>query len=82
MVTQKVIKIGNSYGAIIPIDILKSVGLKLGDEVEMEVIKDTNIIAISPKKNKNKIMKKIELNNWLNKFTKENKGLLKELAKY
>ncbi len=82
MVVQKVIKIGNSYGVIISIDILKSVNLKVGDEVEIEIIKDTNIIVISPKKNNNKIMKKIEFFNWLNESAKKHKKLIKELAKY
>lgn len=82
MVFQKVIKIGNSYGVIIPIDILKSINLKVGDEVDIEVIKETNTIVVSPKKNNNKIMKKIEFFNWLNDSAKKHKKLIKELAKH
>ena len=81
MVTQKVIKIGNSFGVIIPLNLLKSVNLKVGDEVDIEVIKGTNTIMISAKRNKNKIMKKIEFFNWLNESAKKHKKLIKELAK-
>jgi len=45
MVTQKVIKIGNSFGVIIHLNLLKSVNLKVGDEVDIEVIKGTNTIV-------------------------------------
>ncbi len=82
MITQKVIKIGNSYGVIIPIDILKSVNLKVGDEIILTLDKTTKTILITPKKFYNKKMKTFEFYTRLNEFTERNKDLLKELAKY
>ena len=78
---QKIIKIGNSAGVILPIDFIRSAKLKVEDEVEMEVDKVTKSILITPKKFRSKIMKQFEFYNWLNEYTEKNKNLLKELAK-
>ncbi|QTN00747.1 AbrB/MazE/SpoVT family DNA-binding domain-containing protein [Sediminibacillus dalangtanensis] len=40
---RKVTKIGNSFGITIPTELLKQVGLALGDEVQVEV-KDRKIV--------------------------------------
>lgn len=82
MKVQKVIKIGNSFGFILPIDFIRSTKLKIGDEIEMEVSKISKSILIVPKKLRSKIMRKFEFYNWLNEYTEKNKELIRELAKY
>ncbi|GAA0289081.1 putative addiction module antidote [Gracilibacillus halotolerans] len=40
---RKVMRVGNSFGITLPIEILKQVGLAHGDDVQVEV-KDGNIV--------------------------------------
>ncbi len=82
MKTQKIIKIGNSAGIILPMDFIKSAKLKVGDKVEIEYNKTYDVILITSTKYKNKIMKQFEFFTWLEEYTKKHKDLLKELAKY
>ena len=82
MKTQKIIKVGNSYGIIFPIDFIRLAKLKVGDKVEVEVDRATQSILITPKKINSKIMRKFEFYNWLNEYTEKNKELIKALAKH
>lgn len=45
IVNRKITKIGNSYGITIPLEILEEVGLKQGDEVQLEL--NNGVIQIS-----------------------------------
>lgn len=42
---RKITKIGNSYGITIPLEILEEVGLKQGDEIQLEL--ENGVIQIS-----------------------------------
>lgn len=43
-VTSKVRKWGNSYGIIIPTDVLKKKGIREGEEVDAIIIKKSNVL--------------------------------------
>ena len=79
---QKIIKIGNSTGVILPMDFIKSAKLKVGDKMEIEADNFTKSILITPKKFKSKTMKQFEFYSWLNEYTEKNKELLKALANH
>jgi len=70
--TQKLIKIGNSLGTIVPAEIIKKFGLKKGDAVDVNV-QPTGLskkgTTITP-----------EFKKWLEKFNKEYGRSLQELA--
>jgi len=46
--TQTIINIGNSAGVILPVELLKSTGIKLGDKVNLE--EKNKKISITPVK--------------------------------
>lgn len=46
--TQKVIKVGDSAAVIIPKKSLKGLGIRPGDEINIEVNQKTKIISVSP----------------------------------
>lgn len=46
--TQKLLQIGSSAGVTIPKKSLKDLGLKIGDEVNVEVDKGRKIVSIKP----------------------------------
>ncbi len=79
---QKIIKIGNSAGVILPQDILKETGLKLGDNVAVDYNAQDKTAIIANENNK-KAPSAItpEFYDWLNRFNKKYKKALTELAK-
>jgi antitoxin component of MazEF toxin-antitoxin module len=81
MKTQKIIKVGNSLAITLPAYFVKEGKLKVGDELIVETAPAYQTAYIKPKKLAGKIHLTPEFFNWLNKFTKENYDLLKELAK-
>ena len=80
MKTQKIIKIGNSAGMILPKDFIKSAKLKIGNTVYIEYVKKYDIIIIAS--TKNELTERIEFFTWLDEYSEKHKDLLKELAKY
>ncbi|PJC82563.1 hypothetical protein CO006_03070, partial [Candidatus Roizmanbacteria bacterium CG_4_8_14_3_um_filter_35_14] len=60
MKTQKIIKVGNSKGVILPTDFIKSVRLKAGDKLEVMYNKTYHVIFMTPEKHKSKITKQFE----------------------
>ena len=79
---QKIIKIGNSLGVIIPYEVREEAGLKLGDSVDMEYNPGGEALTISKKggsQNSSSITP--EFYDWLKKFNKKYKNALTELAK-
>lgn len=52
--TQKLLQIGSSAGVTIPKKSLKDLGLKIGDEVEVEVSKAHRTVSIKPVENLSK----------------------------
>lgn len=79
--TQKIIKVGNSYGVILPKEIIERYNLTIGQVVEI----DTNIlpqaIVIRSENTKDVSMITPEFKDWLDTFTGKHKKLLQELAK-
>ncbi len=79
--TQKIIKVGNSYGVILPKEVLEQYNLSVGQEVEI----DTNVLphafVVRSEKYKNTSQITPEFKNWLDNFSKEHTELLQELAK-
>lgn len=73
---QKVIKVGDSAAVIIPKKSLKELGLRLGDEVSVEVDKKQRKVSIQPS------VKEVdrELLNWTRKFIERYRPALKALA--
>lgn len=79
---QKIIKIGNSAGVIIPYELREEAGLKLGDSVSVDYMPGGQALSIS-KKGEGGTSPSItpEFYDWLNKFNKKYKKALTELAK-
>lgn len=48
--TQKLLKVGSSAAVTIPKKSLKDLGLKIGDEIAVEVNKEQRTVLISPAK--------------------------------
>ena len=79
---QKIIKIGNSAGIILPRELQKELGLKLGDSVAVEYNASSGFAVLakdSPKEPKQEHV--LELNDWLKKFNAKYKTALTDLAK-
>lgn len=78
---QKIIKIGNSTGIIIPKSILDAVGLKIGGEVRLETDKISKALIIQ---NKASAQKNSSINPYflkiLNKVNKQYASALQSLA--
>lgn len=75
---QKVIQIGNSAGVVIPRELRKQLGIRIGENIIVDR-KGSNIIISNPKKKKSrpvdaKFMKMVE------EFIDEHEDVLKELA--
>ena len=81
MATQKIIKVGNSHGVIIPTEIMDETHLKIGDEVEVEMFPNKFTITIRSTKAPYKTTITPEFKQWLDEFVERNKILLKTLAK-
>lgn len=77
---QKIRKIGNSAGIIIPKEIQKEAGLKLGDNVIVGYSPQEEIINIG-KSNKKKSPITPEFYKWLKQFNTKYKKALTELSK-
>ena len=77
---QKIIKIGSSAAVVLPKDSLVELGLKLGDEVRVEVNTHTRSYTIEPIVAS--LEKKIttEAREWASSFIKEYGPALKALA--
>ena len=76
---QKVIKIGNSLGFIIPKPILNNIKLKAGDKVYTEINEASNALIFSTKPNPLKGMSP-DIVQWTNNFIDKNRQALVELA--
>jgi len=75
--TQKVIKVGDSAAIIIPKKSLKELGIRLGDEVSVEIDKKQRRFSIEP------LIKDIdkELLGWTKKFIERYRPALEALAR-
>lgn len=81
---QKLIKIGNSLGVIIPQTLRKNTSLKVGDTVLVEKDSEGEMFLIRTKKGSKKNKKEDALDpaflTWLEKFNARYKKALTELA--
>lgn len=77
---QKVIKIGNSLGVILPKQIIKSLNIKFGQKLYVDVYEKEKTIILRIKKNlANGITP--EFIRYLNEFSERYKDALSELAR-
>jgi len=81
MKIQKIIKVGNSLAVTLPASFLRDSNLKKGDELVVETAPVYQTMVIRSKKMANNSKLSPEFFDWLDKFTKKNYDLLKELAK-
>lgn len=76
--TQKVLQIGSSAGITLSKDTLKSLGLKIGDQVSVEVDAKRGSVIVLPLRAKKS---EAEFSAWTNEFLAEYGPALKALAK-
>lgn len=74
--TQKLLKVGSSAAVTIPKKSLKELGLKIGDEVRVNVNTSEKTVLIEPVQKVSK-----ELITWTDAFIKRYRPALKALAK-
>lgn len=74
--TQKVLKVGDSAAVTIPKRSLEELGLKIGDQVTIQVDKQKRVVIISPLLRVDK-----ELIDWTEQFIKRYRPALEALAK-
>ncbi len=74
--TQKLLKVGSSAAVTIPKKSLRELGLKIGDEVRVEVDVKGKTVIIEPIKNVSQ-----ELLSWTDRFIKQYRPALEALAK-
>ncbi|MDO8474533.1 MAG: hypothetical protein Q7S62_03270 [bacterium] len=75
--TQKVLQVGSSAGIIIPKKTLGELGLRIGDQVNLEAnIKQKKLVIVPVSKTVDK-----ELLNWTRKFIDKYRSALEALAR-
>ena len=78
---QRIIRIGNSYGVILPKEVIDATRMKVGDEVEIDPFPENLSITIRSSKSPYKTNITPEFKQWLDDFVKRNHSLLKTLAR-
>jgi putative addiction module antidote len=76
--SQKVLQIGTSAGITISKDLLQSLGLKIGDQVTIEINAKHSELVVLPLRRKKS---QAELSAWTDKFIAQYGPALKALAK-
>jgi len=79
--TQKIIKVGNSYAFTIPKSFMKKAGFKAGDEVYVQQNPEHKTLLITARSNKSKMKLSPELFSWLDKIESNYSQAIKSLAK-
>ena len=74
--TQKLLRVGSSAAVTIPKKSLKELGLKIGDEVRVDIDTKEQVVIIEPAR---KVRK--ELLTWTDRFISEYRSALEALAK-
>lgn len=77
--TQKIIKVGSSAGLTISPDVLKTLGMKVGDSVEVSAHPSTHAMTVRAQK-KGKGSVNPDVITWTNAFIDKNRKLLTRLA--
>lgn len=78
--SQKIIKVGNSFAVTIPRSFVNEVGFKSGDEVEVESDINLKLMIVKPAGSPVKTKITPEFKAWLEDFNKKNKKALQALA--
>lgn len=80
---RKICSIGNSRGVSIPVDVLETLNLDVGAEVDIKLDETKTKIVIEPMKEKKKYRKAIdrEFASQVNEFIAKYKPALKALSK-
>jgi putative addiction module antidote len=79
--TQKILKVGNSFALTIPRSFIDKVGFKAGDEVYVQEDLDNKLLLITVKENANRLKLSPDLFTWLDKIEKKYQKAILELAK-
>jgi antitoxin component of MazEF toxin-antitoxin module len=79
--TQKIIKVGNSFAVTVPKTFVYGVGFKAGDRVEVESDTQLKLMIVKPAGSPIKTKITPEFKAWLDDFTRKNKKALQELAR-
>ena len=74
--TQKLLKVGSSAAVTIPKKSLKELGLKIGDEVRVDINVTQRVVMIEPAKEVNS-----EIIEWTDRFIKKYKPALDALSR-
>ena len=79
---QKLVKIGNSAGVLIPKKILKKMGLSVGSIVNIEETENGSVIVrkVDPKTKTQNRAASQEFKKWLDRVMKEDGEVLDDLA--
>lgn len=72
---KKVIKVGSSAAITLSKEVLRDLGVSIGDEIEAKSDPTTHMLVVEPK---TKI--RPEVIQWTNQFIEENRDLLEELS--
>ncbi|MBI2355895.1 MAG: AbrB/MazE/SpoVT family DNA-binding domain-containing protein [Candidatus Doudnabacteria bacterium] len=77
--TQKVLKVGSSAAVTIPKKSLEELGLKIGDQVSVEIDQGKGVVTIKPKNNLSAEDQKIArlTLNFINRYRKDFEALAK-----
>ena len=80
MVPQKVIRVGDSAAVIIPKKSLKELGIRMGDEVSVEINQRAKLVSIRPLDKSSRRQKKIATltYNFINRYRKDLENLAKK----
>ena len=81
MLTQKVIRVGNSLAVTIPKSFSREAGWRAGKQVAVEEDPETETLTISAQSQRPHVSLTPEFLAWLNKFNNRYKTVLTELAK-
>ena len=75
--TQKAIKVGDSVAVVIPKKSLKSLGIRAGDEINVEVNQQTKVMSVSSSGKSSQRQQRIgELTfNFINRYRKDLEAL-------
>lgn len=79
MTIQKIIRVGNSAAITIPKEFLQQSGLRIGDEMALDMNPELKYIYAKPKDDKSVMTP--EFKEWLDKFVEKYKPLLKKMAR-
>ncbi|PIT92413.1 MAG: hypothetical protein COU08_02820 [Candidatus Harrisonbacteria bacterium CG10_big_fil_rev_8_21_14_0_10_42_17] len=78
--TQKVLKVGSSAGVTIPKKALEKLGLKIGDEISVEVSKNKQSVTIKPAQelSRDDVIIARLTNDFINRYEQDLKSLAKK----